>query len=78
MSKKLKNLNQCLIYIHQNSRSSSLMQIVPILGFTVSPASEDVVWSLTVKHSSSSSILSERMGIEIHSDWSLSSSASDL
>lgn len=44
----------------------------------MSPVSEDVVERLTVKHSSSSSILSERMGIEAHSDWSLSSSASDL
>ena len=59
-------------------RSSSLMQTVPIRGCIVSPDREVVVERLTVKHSSSSSILSEIMETVLQSDESLSSRESEV
>ena len=52
------------------------MQIVPISGLRVSPGYDDVD-RLTPKHSSSSSKLSDVMGILTHSDQSVSSNLSD-
>ena len=54
------------------------MQTVAMFGLSVSPARDVVVDRLTVKHSSSSSTLSEVMGTELHSVESLSSSTSVL
>ena len=59
-------------------QSPSLMQIVAISGFNVSPASEVVVERLTVKHSSSSSILSLVIETDRQSVRSLSSRVSDV
>ena len=48
------------------------MQTVAIFGFNISSGSDEDVERLTVKHSSSSSILSEIMGMLIQSEESLS------
>ena len=52
------------------------MQIVPMSGLRVSPGYDDEE-RLTAKHSSSSSRLSDVMGILTHSDQSVSSNLSD-